>query len=450
MRKVNLLIIMVLALGLLGAMVGCGETTPTPTATPIVTPTATPTVTPTATPTATPTPTPVEPIKIGLLDDVTGPVGGYGTAFMAGSKVAIQMVNDAGGIKSLGGAKIVFAEGAGDSTVATSVAEIERLITAEKVIAISGPTSTGEALACIPLFERYKIPAVTLLSDYEQFQKGYRYIFGPVPTMQSMGVYQADFFDFMVKKYGAPTDKIAVCTMTPAYVTMSETLVARLTELGYKNIVVNETFPATVTDQTPLVMKLKAASVSLVMYNGAASDAIAFHKACYTYDYYPWLITHPGALGQTNVRVGLPPDIVEKTLTRPNAFCVGCNIATDAYEKIASLKTFQDALQKAYPGNTFDPSITPMGATKIFVLAKALEDAASRNPEDIAAALRKVDIQAPSPYLVWADEYPRITMTDSGLSSTGSAQAAQWSDDLKTLQAIWPESLASTTPRVQK
>lgn len=396
---------------------------------------------------ATPAATSVEPIKIGLVEDASGPLGAYGTMFLTAGKLAVQMVNDAGGIKSLGGAKVVYAIGSGDSTPATSTSEVERLITAEKVVAISGPTGTAEVLATVPIFERYKIAEMNAGTDQSNFQKGYRYIFSPGPSGEMCGKLQADFIDWLTKKYGAPTDKIAICTLTPAYRGWGDGLVPRLGELGYKNIVLNETFPGTVTDQSPLVLKLKNANPGLVVYEGAVADTIAFLKACSTFDYYPWLVT---TQFNFQVRDGLPADAAKNLLARPNAFGVGTNTPTDLYTRMPALKAFQDAFQKANPGNKMDPATVALGAQKTFLILKAISDAGSRNPEDIASALRKVDIQAPDPYLVWADHYPRITMSDSGMATTGSIPAAQWSDDLSILQVVYPESLASATPRIKK
>lgn len=389
-------------------------------------------------------------MKIGVLESTTGALGPYGSAYVEGQKVAIQMVNDAGGIKSLGGAKIVMVEGKGDSTPATATAEVERLINSEKVVAISGPTSTAEILAAIPMFERYKVPQVGGLADETQYQKGYRFVFGTTMGGRSIGRQQAEFVDWLAKNYGLPTERIAIATLTPALTPRHEGLTARLAELGHKNIVLNETFPATVTDQSPLVLKLKAANPTLVIYLGVGADGIAFHKACATYDYYPWMVVDDNGYGGVIVRDGLPADTAKKTLIRPNVFGVGNGIAGDVYTRVPSLKTFKELWEKAYPGSKSHYPTVAQGAQRLLVLIRAIENAASRNPEAIADALRKVDIQAPDTYLVFGDAYPRNKMSESGLIATATIMAEQWADDLSGPQIIWPDSLANAKPRVKK
>ena len=446
-RLIPVFIAILLILSLLAA---CGETkTTTQTQTSTVTSATTSISTTTQTTTTKTTTTQPDPVRIGVLEDTTGAVAAYGAPYLAGQKVAVQIINDGGGIKSLGGAKIELVQGIGDSTVATATSEVERLINSEKVVAISGPTTSGETMACIPLYERYKIPAVTILTDITQFQKGYRYIFTDQPTSLSTGTRCGDFVDWLIKKYATSTSKMAVCTAAPSFSGISDAMVARLNELGYKNsIVLNESFPLTVADQAPLVLKLKAANVDFAIYMGSTQDAILFYKACDAYSYTPWLVASNAALAfATRDSLGA---LAKTALGRPNVFAVSYNMPTDAYQKVASLKTFADAFQKANPGSKYDVAQVAVGAQKMFMLAKAIENAASRNPENIAAALRKLDMQAPDPYIVWADGYPRLQTSESGALATQACLAVQYSDDLQSLQVIWPESIATATPRTSK
>lgn len=455
MRRVHWALICVLLLSMIGTVAACGKTSTATTTT--TSKTTTPATTAASTTSATvttskpaATTTPAAPVKIGLLEDITGPYGTYGVAFMAGAKTAVQMVNDAGGIKSLGGAKIVTVDGNGDSTPTTSTSEVERLINNEKVLAISGPTSTAEALASIPLFERYKIPAVTILTDETQYQKGYRYVFGVAPSNQLTATVQANFVDWLAKTQGAPTDRIAICSLTPGLDSRVSAMITRLKSLGYTNIVLNETFTGTVSDQGPLVLKLKAANPSLVIYLGGAQDGILFHKACYTYDYYPWLVMDEETYGSPLVSAGLSADVAKKTLLRPNVFGVGVGATDDLLANTPSIKAFHDAFKKLYPGSTMPLSVVSRGGLKVLAIARAIENAGSRAPDAIADALRKLDIKAPDTYLILGDQYPRFLMSDSGLVSTMTLTADQWNDTLTGKLFIWPDNLSNSKPRIQK
>jgi branched-chain amino acid transport system substrate-binding protein len=77
------------------------------------------------------------PIKIGVLQPLTGALAFDGQQGLMGSEAAIKGINDAGGIKSLGGAKLEMAQGDARSTPEGGTAEVERLNN-EGVVAIVG------------------------------------------------------------------------------------------------------------------------------------------------------------------------------------------------------------------------------------------------------------------------------------------------------------------------
>lgn len=449
--SVAILIVLIVSMGCKSTATSTATTTTVSKTTTTTTTTAITTAPATTTTTAKPTTTPavVDPVKIGILEDASGPYAAYGGARIAAQKVAIQMINDAGGIKSLGGAKLTLVMGATDGNAQTATSEAERLISNEKVVGIVGPTATSEILAAVPIYERYGVPAVTTIYDSSQFQKGYRYLFGVAGNPDAASAGWGDFIDWLAKNYGAPTDAIAFAYSTPGYNTFTDSIVTRLGQLGYKNVLLKEGFLNTVTDQSALVLKLKNAKASLVVYNGAMPDSVLFHKACDLYDYHPWLIGNPH-IGSAPAIDALGAVLAKKVLTQYNTFLAGTGTYTDLYSTAPSLKAFRDTFYKANPSWTFDWPATALGAQEVFVLARAIENAGSRNPTDIAAALRKLDIQAPDSYLVVDADYPRLRMSDSGLVMGNPTSAAQRSVDMAGLQIIYPDNIAAVKPRINK
>ena len=80
----------------------------------------------------------VEEVKIGVILPLSGPVAPIGETVRQGLDYGAAQVNEEGGIKSLGGAKIklVYADSTGDPKVGMS--EAERLIVEEDVVALMG------------------------------------------------------------------------------------------------------------------------------------------------------------------------------------------------------------------------------------------------------------------------------------------------------------------------
>src|SRR6516164_8006249 len=67
------------------------------------------------------------PIKLGVLQPLTGALAFDGQQGQLGADAAIEAVNEAGGIKSLGGAKLVAVGGDARSTPDGGTAEVERM-----------------------------------------------------------------------------------------------------------------------------------------------------------------------------------------------------------------------------------------------------------------------------------------------------------------------------------
>jgi len=107
---------------------------------------ATATETPAATgepSTATPE-TPTEPLKIGFLADFSGPLAEFGPAIQTGVELAIQHINDAGGVH---GMPVEFVTGDDKTDQTAAVEEARRLIEVEGVSAIVGPLASGVTIA---------------------------------------------------------------------------------------------------------------------------------------------------------------------------------------------------------------------------------------------------------------------------------------------------------------
>ena len=99
------------------------------------------------------------PVKVGVLHPVTGWASYSGTQCRLGAMLAIEDINAAGGIKSLGGAKIEAVLGDAQSKPEVGVAEIERL-QADGVSAVVGAYASAICLATTQAAAKYDLPHV--------------------------------------------------------------------------------------------------------------------------------------------------------------------------------------------------------------------------------------------------------------------------------------------------
>lgn len=112
-------------------------------------------------------------VTIGFMGGFTGPIESLAPPIFAGAELAVQQVNDQGGILDGGTFSIVSADGACDATAAANATD--RLVNTDQVSAIVGGLCTGETIggansAAIPggvvmISPASTAPALTTLED---------------------------------------------------------------------------------------------------------------------------------------------------------------------------------------------------------------------------------------------------------------------------------------------
>ncbi|MDD2852650.1 MAG: ABC transporter substrate-binding protein [Desulfuromonadaceae bacterium] len=98
------------------------------------------------------------PIRIGALFAVTGPAAFLGEPERNSAKMVIDEINKAGGVKGRK-LELIAYDTTGDATKAVQLAT--KLIKDDKVVAIIGPSTTGETMAVIPVAEKEQVPLIS-------------------------------------------------------------------------------------------------------------------------------------------------------------------------------------------------------------------------------------------------------------------------------------------------
>ena len=121
------------------------------------------------------------PIKIGVLHPVTGALAYSGQQCRAGALMAIEDINKAGGIKSLGGAKIEALLADAQSQPQAGAAEVEKLNEAG-ASAVVGAFASAICLATTQAAAKYNLPHIVDVGVADQIvQRGLKntFRFGP-------------------------------------------------------------------------------------------------------------------------------------------------------------------------------------------------------------------------------------------------------------------------------
>jgi len=145
----------------------------------------------------------VNEVKIGIILPLSGPLAPIGNSMKNGAELVAEEVNNAGGIKSMKGAKIklVFADSRGKSDVGMS--EAERLISRENVSALSGAFQSAVTYTSTEVAERYKVPFLTSVAVMPEITgRGFKYVFrNTTPNSFSVKM-RTECVEDMEKRFG--------------------------------------------------------------------------------------------------------------------------------------------------------------------------------------------------------------------------------------------------------
>lgn len=208
-------------------------------------------------------------VNIGALYPTTGSLAQTGQGCVNATKLAIQMVNDAGGIKSLGGAKLnlILSDNQSDTTVTRT--ETDRLISNNKLSAIHGCYASALTLIASEVAERARMPLLTGSSS-DQLNAGNRhYTFTPFARASQFAEAQLKMARLVSDK-----PKVAVVFENTAFGTStSNGLREKAPALGVE-IVLFEPYSAGFADASPLINKIKASGADMVFPVSYLNDLI--------------------------------------------------------------------------------------------------------------------------------------------------------------------------------
>src|SRR6202790_5174975 len=213
-----------------------------------------------------------DPINIGALYPTTGSMAQIGVGCAAAAKLAVEMVNDAGGIKSLGGAKLnlIISDVQSDTTVTRT--ETDRLITGNKLSAIHGCYASALTLIASEVAERAKVPLITRSSS-DQRNRGRPYTFTPFARASQFAQAQ-----LRMSRLVSDQPKVAVIFENTAFGTSTSNGLKELAPGEGVEIVMFEPYSAGFTDASPLINKVKSSGANTLFSVSYLNDLILIVK----------------------------------------------------------------------------------------------------------------------------------------------------------------------------
>lgn len=200
-----------------------------------------------------------ETLKIGALFAVTGFNSPLGTPEKESVKMLEEQINAKGGVNGRKLEVIVY-DTESDETKAVTLAK--KLIEQDKVLAIMGPSSTGESLALVDAVQRAKLPLISAAASARITDPKNTWVF---KTPQSDELVVAELFDHLKAK---GLTRVALLTSSGGFGTTGKAALEAAAPGAGISLVIAETFADKDTDMTVQLTKIKGSNAQAVIVWG--------------------------------------------------------------------------------------------------------------------------------------------------------------------------------------
>jgi branched-chain amino acid transport system substrate-binding protein len=373
-----------------------------------------------------------EPVKLGLIVPLSGPWARQGEVMRVGAEMAIDHINAAGGIQSLGGREVELVVFDTGDSVERAKNAAQRMVAQEPdLVGITGSYLSSFTLAVSEVTERAELPMLTLSYSDLITGRGFRYIFQTSPT----GVKQAEdalpiITELARNATGSQPARLGiVMDSTAASVAFVKPIKegGTLDQLGL-SLVVDETFTPPLANATPMIQRVRATRPDLfLLLPTAVSDTKLLIEKMNEFALgrgrLP-TVSNGSAMGDPDLLANLSADMLEGVMT------IVANWSTRGQESIAT----EFIERSGEPWITQNPICT---YGHIWILKEALEIAGVADKIAVADAIRSMDMtDGPANYFPGG----RIRFDEYGRRIDAQLLVVQWQNGEPV--TVFPETAA--------
>jgi branched-chain amino acid transport system substrate-binding protein len=201
-------------------------------------------------------------VRVAMIAPLSGPWARQGQLMRMGADMAIEEINQKGGIKALGGAKLALVVAdAGDSTEKAKNAAQRLLAQDPDLVGGTGAWLSSFTLAVTEVTERAQLPMLTLSYSDLITGRGFKYVFQTSPTAAHQAAETLPRFLKLAESATGKRPKTMGILMdnTAAPTSFAKPLrEGGIEKLGLK-LVVDQIFTPPLSDATPLIEKVRTA-----------------------------------------------------------------------------------------------------------------------------------------------------------------------------------------------
>ncbi len=326
-------------------------------------------------------------VKVAVIAPISGPWARQGQLIQAGAEMAVDEINQKGGIKALGGArlKLVVAD-AGDS--AEKAKNAAQRLTAQEpdLVGGTGAWLSTFTLAVTEVTERAQIPWLTLSFADNITDRGFKYVFqtSPVASRQSSGAVPAilELAKAATGKAPSTAGIIGDNSASPVFF-LKPMREGGLEKMGIK-VVMDETYTPPLSDATPLIQKVRSTRPEILLFiSSTISDLKLGLEKMNEFRLAKGVVPVIGNgahMGAPEVLKNVPADLLEGVM-----FIVA-DWGMKGHEPIIEM----------FKKRTGEPWMTQDAITgygDMWILKEALESAKSADKVKVADEIRKMNLK---------------------------------------------------------
>jgi branched-chain amino acid transport system substrate-binding protein len=206
--------------------------------------------------------------KIAMLVPLSGPWARQGILEQMGARMAIDDINNAGGIKSMGGAKLHLLEYDTGDTAEKAKDAAQRMLAQEPdVVGGFGCWLSTFTLAVTEVTERAQMPWLTLSYSDLITGRGYKYVFQSSPTAVQQAEDMVPIIMALAEKTTGkrPTKVALIGDNTAASVSFRKPIDDHVLTDQKLTAVVNQVYTPPLSDATTLVQPIRSAHADFVL-----------------------------------------------------------------------------------------------------------------------------------------------------------------------------------------
>src|SRR5580698_5479225 len=207
-------------------------------------------------------------VEIAMLVPLSGPWARQGILEKMGAELAIEDVNNAGGIKSLGGAKLKLLEYDTQDSAEKAKDGAQRMLAAEPdLVGGFGCWLSTFTLAATEVTERAELPWLTLSYSDLITGRGFKYVFQSSPTADAQAEQTVPIvMELATKATGKRPTKVAIVgDNTAATVSFLKPIRDHVLKNEKLDLVADEIYTPPLADATTIVQKLRSGKPDFVL-----------------------------------------------------------------------------------------------------------------------------------------------------------------------------------------